>query len=512
MVGLSALALYIGRYMTAVQMGVTGDDARYLVLAESFVTGLPYRIVSFPEAPLETIWPPGYPLFILAPAGILFGIHNYDILRATSVLLTLVALAPLYFLIRSRVDSSLIALLAIALFALNPTTAGLAGMVMSEAAFILFALVALWLLERWCKQNQGEGSWWLVLVTGLLIAAAILIRYQGLALAVATVGYLLFLRHWKAAAMLSLAIAVGLVPFLIHLLAREGTSGGSLFAVDMIQGQLLTLVERSPDAISRYASAIPLAMLPFLGPKVADYLGGFGVSFVVNVFHWFIFLLLVASVIMALRKRDLLAFFLVFYFLLIIVVDNQGGPHRNEARYSYVFLPFSYYLLLQLLGAIAQRVGISVSVFSRAAVLVTTVVLAGFLARNVQQMRSDFSVVDLSIGQDWIRDSTADDAIIATHDPVERYLYLQRRTVVLDRTLLEDALDDQGAPPVDYVLVAPPLRDGSQANEEQKLLEVDSAVTLPMLDGNAGRFDLVWADEPANVFLYKVNPPLTDSG
>lgn len=59
------LAMYALRFATAVQPGVTHDGAEYLVLAESFATGRPYRLINYPDAPLETVWPPGYPLIFL---------------------------------------------------------------------------------------------------------------------------------------------------------------------------------------------------------------------------------------------------------------------------------------------------------------------------------------------------------------------------------------------------------------------------------------------------------------
>jgi len=64
----AALAIYALRFQTATQPGVSHDDAEYLVLAESFATGKPYRLINYPAAPLETIWPPGYPLLVLSAA------------------------------------------------------------------------------------------------------------------------------------------------------------------------------------------------------------------------------------------------------------------------------------------------------------------------------------------------------------------------------------------------------------------------------------------------------------
>jgi hypothetical protein len=152
LVVLAALALYVVRFVTAVQPGVSHDDAEYLVLAESFATGRPYRLINFPQQPFETVWPPGYPLFILAPAWLVIG-PNYDLLRMTSLILAIVNIGLVYKLFRPLLSPPLL-ILVVALFAFNQAVAGAAGLTMSETAFFFFSLLSVILFSIW-KEKPG---------------------------------------------------------------------------------------------------------------------------------------------------------------------------------------------------------------------------------------------------------------------------------------------------------------------------------------------------------------------
>ena len=84
------------------------------------------------------------------------------------------------------------------LFALNHWTAGLAAMTMSETAYMTFVRLTLLLLQQWWEQ-AGEG--WrgsaISLLVGLTQAAAMLIRYQGIALGAASALWLMLHKKWR---------------------------------------------------------------------------------------------------------------------------------------------------------------------------------------------------------------------------------------------------------------------------------------------------------------------------
>lgn len=505
----AALFLYIVRYFTAAQLGVTSDDARYLVLAESFLRGQPYRVISFPDAPLETIWPPGYPLFILAPVGLIFGM-NYDLLRATSIVLTMGSVFLVFALVRRYLPGAAIALLVTAMFALNHATAGFAGVALSEAAFVFFLLLHLTLLQRWTAQGGRLDQHVYVLpALALTLAIAVLIRYQGIALAVASVTYLAVNRNYRRAAGLAIGFALLMLPFAVFLRLNAVDSPNSLFAVRMITGQLASLWQRLPVTLWNYATTIPLVMLPALGPRVVDLLASIGLAWLATGFHLALFLLTGASAIRGLIKRELPAIYLIVYFALILIVDNQGTASRNESRYTAVMLPFLYLYFYRGLAALAGVFRFKSRTVGSVVGLVSSAVLMVLLLRNLQQVRATFPVPDLSTGAVWVQSHTTKDAVIMTHDPVERYLYLQRQTIALSLaaydTLIEEKVDRTT---VDFLLIAPPLRTPEQQpNLTRDLDPRDVSELLPAIQGEPQRFELVWQDSSAKAFIYRVLTP-----
>src|ERR1044071_6745212 len=65
------------------QVGAYYDDAHYVVLAEALGSGRGMRLVSYPEAPPEWAFPPGWPL-MLAPLAPRFPGH-YGLLKLLSL-------------------------------------------------------------------------------------------------------------------------------------------------------------------------------------------------------------------------------------------------------------------------------------------------------------------------------------------------------------------------------------------------------------------------------------------
>lgn len=53
------------------QLGVSYDDAHYIILAESLANGEGYRLINFPRPQIERNFPPGFPL-LLAPFTLAF--------------------------------------------------------------------------------------------------------------------------------------------------------------------------------------------------------------------------------------------------------------------------------------------------------------------------------------------------------------------------------------------------------------------------------------------------------
>jgi hypothetical protein len=505
LVVLAALALYVVRFVTAVQPGVSHDDAEYLVLAESFATGRPYRLINFPQQPFETVWPPGYPLFILAPAWLVIG-PNYDLLRMTSLILAIVNIGLVYKLFRPLLSPPLL-ILVVALFAFNQAVAGAAGLTMSETAFFFFSLLSVILFSIW-KEKPGILNWQFLLLVFTLFAA-VLVRYVGVTLVVAAFIYLVVERKYAWAVVLTLSVFVLLLPFGLFLYHLGSNTPKSDSAVYIFTWLLSNLNEQLRISLVNYWRTVPFILVPVLGPKAVSYLGAMQLAWTIDLVHSVILLFIVVGAIKSLKRREFFAFYSVCYiFLLIIITPRENPKIFNELRYTIPIISFLYFFLIQGLGLTVTR-------FSKyrpfrqpktITLLLGIMLLTVLVLRNIQQARVEFPIVDLSVGATWVRDNTPENTVVITPDPVSRYLYLRRMTVPYpkdrDPAFLLSMIEAQRA---NYLLVAPALRTrDSQPNLALSLDPYLTDVVLPVIAENPTRFSLVFYDKKFNTSVYHV--------
>ena len=495
---------YALRFTNPPQLGSLWDDGIYLVLGESFATGHPYRLVNYPTMPAETTWPPGYPLFVLAPAYWLLG-PSYTLLRATSLILALANIVLLYLLFKPRLQLPYL-ILILGLYAVNNRVVGSATVTMSETSFVFFLLVFLVCFDRWFSERSGIG---MLILGALSLYAAIWIRYWGISMLAAAGMFLLWHRKWREALALGLGFALFSTPFII-LISSLHVEASSLFAVRMLSGRLLDLAQLANNiSISAftYWRTIPFVMIPVLGgPKTLDLFSRWGIVWVIDLVNLGLFSLVGIGLWQAFRARSLFGWYTIFYLGLVLVLTGHFVNSQavfDEPRYTEAILPFLYFGLvagLQWIGSRLFKNEVYTIPLITAFVLVVCLILVG---RNVQQARLVFPLPELAAGAEWIQGNTDADAVIMTCDPVHRYLYFRRRTVEYPDQALFDSQDVQNAfEQVDYVMICPPLMIAGQPNNGKVLPSVLQDEVVPILI--QADFPLVFEDPTNNVWIYKV--------
>ncbi|UCG88335.1 MAG: glycosyltransferase family 39 protein, partial [Gemmatimonadota bacterium] len=149
---------------------VGGDNAGYMILAESIETGQGYRNIHLPGAPRHAHYPPFYPALLVVAK--LFG-GGLIAFKVMSLIFTSISLVFFFVLARARLGWE--AGLAVAApFALNPVLVYYSHWVLSEAPFVLLTLAALWASERMTESWRWFA---LALACGIL---AYLTRAAGL--------------------------------------------------------------------------------------------------------------------------------------------------------------------------------------------------------------------------------------------------------------------------------------------------------------------------------------------
>lgn len=211
---ITAVVMYIAQFaLNDFYVGTYMDDANYIILAESIAEGRGYRQINYPDAPLETRYPPGYPV-VLAPI-IALRSDNLDLLKLPSVIAAALAVWLVWRLFGDRVSDRRKVLLALMLFSLNPLVVGHSVAVMSEGLFLLVALLAVWAIDR-SRQLEGTHAIKWSLIAAVIAAICALVRTGGWMLLPAGLLSLALRRRWRAILIFTVAFLVLMLPWTLR--------------------------------------------------------------------------------------------------------------------------------------------------------------------------------------------------------------------------------------------------------------------------------------------------------
>jgi hypothetical protein len=467
---------------------VGGDNAEYMILAESIDTGQGYRDIHIPGAPRHGQYPPVYPT-VLAIAGALGG--GLMTFKFLSVAFTSASLVFLFLLARRRLAVEG-ALAVVAPFAVSPVLLYYSHWVLSEALFVLLTLIALWASQRLFD------SWrWLALSMAFALLAY-LTRSAGLPLVLALLAVFAWKRRWR-----ELAAAGGVALIVVaawwawgRLAAGESAHvySSNFLLLDPYDPELGMigpggLLARVVYNIRLYAIDILPESLVGLAPDIVTMMMAFIAALVL------IALAMVAWV-RGIRKPQVLELF-VFFYLALIVLWPEAWTDR---RFLLPVLPAVF-----LLGAAGLKWCLeflreasrpwSLPVFGAILVVLTVpglVVSIGYSQRCMRIYRQGDELAcypepwrAFAETAYWVRDNTPEDAIVVGRKPRLFYIFSGRRGYVYPFTTSDDEmlafLDEVHA---DYVLVVPVSRTTYQ-------------YMLPVVLSVPERFELVHSDEEA---------------
>lgn len=215
--GIAAVVISIYALRLDGAAGLIVDDAWYVVLAKALADGDGYRLISSATAPILPVVPPGFPaLLSLAFLAEPRFPENLLWLKLVSVL-AMIAIGILCWidLTRHRGLSRAHAALLASTIVLTPAFVFLAtSTVMAECVFTLAQIVAVLLVERAARRDQTDGQ--AAMLAGAAAAAVTLIRTAGIVVTVAAIPYLLLARRWRQALILSITVAVCLLPWELY--------------------------------------------------------------------------------------------------------------------------------------------------------------------------------------------------------------------------------------------------------------------------------------------------------
>jgi len=472
----------------SLQLGTSYDDAHYIILAESISSGQGYQLINFPQPQIERAFPPGWPI-LLALFTFLFP-GNYLILKIFTWLLWLAALPLIYRLFSKRIASPYLEIL-IGLSALNPLLIGTSVTVMSESAYLFFSLITLVLFDSW---NSEKTKYGFVILTALAALFTQLIRTVGISLFIALIVYFLFTRRFREA-LISLGVfALGaLIQFWLNL-----RNGGSVISAgyesQVFNGSVIEKIGQMGSNLLGYLNqTVAGALVPVFGARVTAFIG----PLIPLILNAVILLLIIFGLLLSRKKIHLMDIYVLIYLVGILAFWNPKVG-SVKARFLIPMIPFLYFYLIQGMKWIFDRFTKN---GARIMIWTTGLVALLLLARNLQDWRSPVSaqMTDLSIGTDWVAENAPADAIIMVNEPVPAYVQMRRQTVGYPKDLenIEKYVINQG---VDYIIIAPEL----QSPRSNKLDQDVQAQLLPILNGDAGKFKIVYHNAEHQVTVYEI--------
>jgi hypothetical protein len=482
-----------------IMVGTFFDDANYIILAKSLSTGHGYRLINFPQAPVEEAFPPGWPL-LLAPLVALFP-ENFTVLKLLCLFFWLSSIPLIWKLFAKRLPAPYG--LALGVFvSLSPSLIGMAGTVMSEAAYLFFSLLTLYLFEVW-NRDEGKTRIWLIIVVILLAFFTLMIRTIGLTLLAGILLFLLFYRGRRYLGFIGGILLLIVIPvswfnyqlggaFIFSPLYKEHVNYVTSHLGDFVQiwkhfsffsleafasslipvfdlGSVATLL--SPE-LNRAASACLILITLF----------GFGLS---------------------VRHCEAKELYVGLYLgiLCLWVIYTSGTTH--QVRLIIPMIPFLYFYFLQAVLRVAAMVGqnyqkgkafLNLSLFS--------FIVCTLLVRNYHEWRNPAvdRVVDLSVGASWIQENTPVDAIFMGDNARSVSLYIRRQTVEPGYEV-PDIEEYIKSTRVSYIIIQPYLW-GWDHNDQ--LDAYSQTQLLPFLEAHPDTFKQVYRNSAHNTSIYQV--------
>lgn len=430
LLGVLAFALGVAA-MDSSPIGAAVDDAIYVILGRSIATGQGYRSLNLPGAPLNTHFPPGYPLVLaalwrLAPSFP----ANVVLFKLFNVLCLAVAAVGTARFVASRGVGRELALGIGVVTAISVPLLVLGNLLLSEPFFVALLVFLLAAVERFVSPLPPGERYpaWRAGMLGIAIGLCILVRTHGIALIPAVVLALCAQRRWRDAAVIALSAIVVLLPWQLFSTRHAGAlpapllGGYDSYTAWWVRGLRALGWQIIPSTLAR---TIPEAsgMFAVLFSPTRDSFGHGAAILALAV-------LVVAGVVTWWRRIPVTLLFLAGYLTIIAVWPFQPG--------RFIWGAWPLILIVIALGARTafvegRRWKPAVRVVLLASMCWVGVGYAMYETRAIRNRwwssipRAAVEHIAFAVG--WTRANTKPNDIVATEDEGPVFLYTGRRTI-----------------------------------------------------------------------------------
>jgi hypothetical protein len=214
---IGALAIYILRLDRVV--GLTVDDAWYVLLAKSLATGQGYSLINSPTPGILPLYPPGFPFLLSLVYRLLPRFpENVWLLKSVSIAAMILSGIITYrYFLRDRKISAPVAMgIAVTTVICPPLVFLATSTLMSDCVFMLTFLLTIVVTERCARAGRTSKGWGYAILAASLSSFAFLTRSIAVALVLAAILYLLKERLIRSAAIFIITVAVLIGPWMIY--------------------------------------------------------------------------------------------------------------------------------------------------------------------------------------------------------------------------------------------------------------------------------------------------------
>jgi hypothetical protein len=463
-----------------------GDNARYLILAKSLLTGHGYRNIGTVTAPYHTLAPPGFPLLL----ALVISVFGMNIVFAKMLVgaFSVISIGVVYMLFKRNYDFRYAAGIAL-LYGTAPLVFMYARRVYSDLPFVVVSMLALWAVDRY-ETDQSLFNIW-ILLAGLALAAAFYLRPIALALLLASTLWLIIRKKIPQGVLLFLLVSLLIAPWYTWVQSVSADLAPGHFSTFLSQGGLLELLPRVLTNSVSYARLFTENIF-YVTTKGLEHLGLTGSLPYLSTTATIIFVspLIIVGFIRCVRKKlQLTEVYVSVYFVVLLsyslVLD----------RFIIPLLPFVIHYCIQGLIALTQKItgqGNERAIHVITSSFLLCVILSSSLhiAARLHQERN-FAVFSPTAARyydiaRWASTHLALTAVVATDYPDFFYVYADRQAVALYKDVAN--LVDEGS--VHFFIA-----DGSQVIQVQGWFQ--------QLDDHIGSSSLYCANE-SELCLYEI--------
>ena len=465
------------------------DSAVYVLLGRALAQGNGYFNYFFSIPSPHALYPPGYP-FILAAVIRIFG-ENLLFLRMSSIAFSGLSLVILLKILSSYLEEKEL-FFTFLLFALNPLFLNFTHQIYSEAAYVLFSWLGIYIFLNNPDILSAKKTIW----GALAILAGLYCRVIGISLYCSLLFYLLIKRRYRQVILVSF-LALIILPWIIYML-KNSCGYSQVFMMKDVYNplageiKLIDIALRLFSNIKYYTSKVVSDLLFY--PYFKEVTFGYP-FFPLKIFLslLFSFLLLVGFYFTASKSIGIIEIYILFYMIILLFHSY------HDERFLLPIYPFLLRYLLVALKLPKFK-------FTKTAIIL--VLLFALIPENINMIKNlvkkkDFLKPAYSEYLSWIKNNTRPDSIIMSGDSAGIYYYTGRKGAFFNLgTDYAELLAKIREKRVNFILIE---KESGLTIHENKIISFDKRINS-LLEKYPDYFSIVYQTSvKPEVSIYRVN-------